>query len=141
MADSVSLFSSPPHPSNVLKHRNFRDQVSVTRSRTRNPVRYYLIDFGLSMFCPPEDAPHLRQPPWGGDDTVPEFSLPGAPPCEIYAVDVYCMGNFIKEHYTEGRAYAKAKQGFEFMRELIDDMTNPDPLKRPSMTEVVSRFE
>lgn len=27
------------------------------------------------------------------------------------------------------------------MRELVNDMTNPDPRKRPSMTDVVTRFE
>ncbi|KAG6843420.1 hypothetical protein H0H87_004804 [Tephrocybe sp. NHM501043] len=35
----------------------------------------------------------------------------------------------------------KAKQGFEFMRELIDDMTIPDPEKRPQMNEAVSRLD
>ncbi|KAG6858510.1 hypothetical protein C0995_016093, partial [Termitomyces sp. Mi166 len=35
----------------------------------------------------------------------------------------------------------KPKKGFEFMRELVNDMTNSDPKKRPSMTDVVSRFE
>ncbi|KAG6918253.1 hypothetical protein DXG01_015627 [Tephrocybe rancida] len=40
----------------------------------------------------------------------------------------------------EGCNYAKAKQGFEFMRELVNDMTNADPQKRPLMSEVVPRL-
>ncbi|KAG6831622.1 hypothetical protein H0H93_013716 [Arthromyces matolae] len=141
MADAVSLFSSPPHPADTFMRRDLRSPVLVTGSRTRKPIRYFLIDFDLSMFCPPQDAPHLRQPPWGGDKSVPEFSLPGMPPCEVFAVDIYCMGNFIRKFFIEGVSYSKPKQGFDFMRELINDMTNPEPLNRPPMTEVVSRFD
>ncbi|KAG6846750.1 hypothetical protein H0H93_012102, partial [Arthromyces matolae] len=141
MADAVSLFSSPPHPADTFMRRDLRSPVSVTGSRTRKPIRYFIIDFNLSMFCPPQNAPHLRHPPWGGDKSVPEFSLPGTPPCEVYAVDIYCMGNFIRKFFIEGVSYSKPKQGFDFMRELVNDMTNPNPLKRPSMTEVVSRFD
>ncbi|KAG6891009.1 hypothetical protein C0992_010982 [Termitomyces sp. T32_za158] len=122
--------------------RDYRGEVSLRTSRTKNPVKYYLIDFGLSEVCRPEDVPHLRSPPWGGDKSVPEFSLPNAKPCDPFAVDVYCIGNSIKTHYTEGwDGFAKRKQGFDFMKELVDDMTNSDPQKRPSMTDVVLRFE
>lgn len=31
--------------------------------------------------------------------------------------------------------------GFEFMRELVTDMLDKDPQKRPTMDEVVSRFD
>ncbi|KAG6898537.1 hypothetical protein C0993_006162 [Termitomyces sp. T159_Od127] len=147
---------------------NLFSELSTTKtlpqrtSRTRKPVRYYIIDFGLSRVCRPEDAPHLRQPPWGGDKSVPEFLLPDAKACDPFAVGVYCIGNSIRTHYTDVRllknlvfydvidketttqgwdGFAKRKQGFEFMKELVDDMTNPDPQKRPPMTDVVSRFE
>jgi hypothetical protein len=33
------------------------------------------------------------------------------------------------------------KPGFEFMAPLVADMVQDDPLKRPTMDEVVSRFE
>ena len=32
------------------------------------------------------------------------------------------------------------KLGFEFMRELVNDMVQDDPKQRPTMKEVVSRF-
>ncbi|KAG6835155.1 hypothetical protein H0H93_004373 [Arthromyces matolae] len=145
MADALCLFSSPPHPVYPFKRRNHRGYTSV-RSRTKKPIKYFLIDFGLSQFCPPEEAPHLREPPWGGDLSVPEFSFPGPPRCDLYAVDIYCIGNLIRTHFLDdifqGKGgYVKPKQGFEFLRPLLDDMVNSDPLKRPSMTEVVSRFE
>ena len=36
---------------------------------------------------------------------------------------------------TEGR------YGFEFLKPLVDDMVQDDPKKRPTMDEVVARFE
>ena len=41
----------------------------------------------------------------------------------------------------QGWKLAKAKKGFDFMRELIDDMTDPDPQKRPKMSEANSRLK
>ncbi|KAG5329756.1 hypothetical protein C0989_009330 [Termitomyces sp. Mn162] len=40
----------------------------------------------------------------------------------------------------QGYQMRKGRKGFEFMRELVDDMTNPDPLKRPQMNEAASRL-
>ncbi|KAG6818623.1 hypothetical protein H0H93_003389 [Arthromyces matolae] len=117
MADSVSLFSSPPHPAYTFMRRDLRSPVSVTGSRTRKPIRMH----------------HISDNPPGAETSKP--------PCEVYAVDIYCMGNFIRKFFIEGVSYSKPKQGFDFMRELVNDMTNPNPLKRPSMTEVVSRFD
>lgn len=103
MADTVPLFKHPPHPSRPYMRRDYRGEVSLRTSRTRKPVRYYLVDFGLSEVCRPEDAPFLRLPPWGGDKSVPEFSLPNAKPCDPFAVDVYCIGNSIRTYYTDVR--------------------------------------
>jgi hypothetical protein len=33
------------------------------------------------------------------------------------------------------------KKGFEFIASLINDMTNPDPQRRPTMNEVVKHFQ
>ncbi|KAG6877654.1 hypothetical protein C0993_005279 [Termitomyces sp. T159_Od127] len=142
MAGTVPLFNVTPHPARRFMRLDYKGRVSVSSSRTKKPVKYYLIDFDLSEVYRPEDAPYLRQPPWGGDKSVPEFSLPNAPPCDPFAVDVYCMGNCIREDYLDGREILeKAKKGFEFVRGLVNDMTNPDPRKRPSMSDVVTRFE
>ncbi|KAF8059525.1 hypothetical protein FPV67DRAFT_1426286 [Lyophyllum atratum] len=135
MADTLRLFSSPPHPSRPRMKRDFSGRTAKPASRTAKPVKYYLLDFDLSNIYRPEDAPHLETPPWGGDKTVPEFSIPGAPPCDPFPVDIYCIGNAIKQNFVD------AKKGFEFMRGLISEMTDEDPQKRPTMNEVVSRFD
>ncbi|KAG6835759.1 hypothetical protein H0H93_014935 [Arthromyces matolae] len=144
MADTQHLFDSPPHPGNGLMRRDFGGRVKQLSSRTFKPVKYYLIDFGLSKVYQPEDAPFLKQPPWGGDKTVPEvYGSPDAPPCDPFAVDVYCLGNYLRQMFLDGwdgRAPARP-QGFEFMRELIKDMVHEAPLKRLRMSEVALRFD
>ncbi|KAG6886899.1 hypothetical protein C0995_003506 [Termitomyces sp. Mi166 len=144
LADSLCLFDSPPHPADRSMKRDYSGRVSILFSRTLKPVKYYFIDFGLSKVYRPEDAPFLEQPPWGGDKTVPEHLIPDPPPCDPFAVDVYCLGNFLRQYFLDGLDGVTSRlppQGFEFLRELITDMVNTDPLKRPRMSEVVSRFD
>ncbi|KAG6891261.1 hypothetical protein C0995_008513 [Termitomyces sp. Mi166 len=140
MADSQHLFDAPPHPFRNIMKRDFTGRPSIISSRTIKPVKYYLIDFDLSKEYP-LGAPRLEEPPWGGDKTVPEHLLPGTPLCDPFPVDVYCLGNCIRQNFLDGYKYARAKKGFNFMRELVDDMTNSDPKKRPQMSEANSRLK
>ncbi|KAG6910414.1 hypothetical protein DXG01_010769 [Tephrocybe rancida] len=143
MADSSGLCDFSPHPMNPIMRRDLTGRVSYSKSPTRKPVKYYLIDFGLSQIYHPEDALVLRYPPWGGDKTVPEHQDPDGPMCDPFAVDVYCLGNFFRQYFMDGwdGIPMDPPPGFDFMRELINDMVNTEPTKRPSMLEVVSRFD
>jgi len=158
MTDVTALYhESPPHPWRRQYRYDFAGKPKIVSSRTRNPLKYYLIDFGLSRLYKPEDAPHLEMPNWGGDKTVPEFQF--NEPCDPFAVDVYCIGNYVREMLTVGPVYylptcatpigflfqgrhgvTRSKQGFEFMHPLLADMTQDDPKKRPTMEEVVAHF-
>ncbi|KAG6900303.1 hypothetical protein C0993_012735 [Termitomyces sp. T159_Od127] len=133
MGDGLILFDSPPHPSQRIMKRDFSGRAPKPTTRTLRPIKYYFIDFDLSHKYREEDAPYLKDAPWGGDWTVPEHQGPNFTPCEPFAVDVYCLGNGFKNIIVPHR-------GFEFMRELVMDMMNADPKKRPTMSEVVSRF-
>ncbi|KAG6809494.1 hypothetical protein H0H92_016038 [Tricholoma furcatifolium] len=139
MADAAHLFDIPPHPFDPRHKRDFSGYVHRVASRTKRPVKYYLIDFGLSKEYPP-GTPRLEPVPWGGDKSVPEHQLPGYPPCDPFPVDVYCLGNCIREEFLDGWKVSQPKQGFDFMRDLADDMTNPDPRKRPTMREAAHRL-
>ncbi|KAG5350425.1 hypothetical protein C0989_011111 [Termitomyces sp. Mn162] len=123
--------------------RDFSGRVSNPTSRTLKPVKYFLLDFGLSQTYRSEDAPFLKKPPWGGDKTVPEHLAPDASPCDPFAVDVYCLGNYLRQSFLDGwdGVHRSTPQGFEFMRELITDMVHKDPIKRPMMSEVAARFD
>ncbi|KAG6920130.1 hypothetical protein DXG01_004896 [Tephrocybe rancida] len=80
-----------------------------------------------------------RYHPGSGDKSAPEHLIPNAPSCDLFPVDVYCIGNVVKQGFLDGR-FMKPKQGFEFMRGLISDKVN-DPSKRPAMDEVIARFD
>ncbi|KAG5646241.1 hypothetical protein DXG03_004068 [Asterophora parasitica] len=104
MADDHHLYSSPLHPASPNMKRDYSGRAPKPASRTRNPVKYYLVDFSISEVYRPEDWPHLDEPPWGNDRSVPEFHVPNSKkPCSPFPVDVYCMGNFIRQHYLDGR--------------------------------------
>lgn len=50
---------------------------------------------------PPREYVGLRGGGYGGDDAVPEFKTQEY--CDPFAVDVFRLGNFIRENFTEVR--------------------------------------
>ncbi|RDB25211.1 hypothetical protein Hypma_007478 [Hypsizygus marmoreus] len=144
MADTARLYKSSPHPWATWLIDDASHQTQQLFSRTRKPVKYYFIDFGLSRIYSPEDGPPLEEEIWGGDKTVPEFRNCGdnIPLSDPFPVDVYFLGNTIRLQWVDGeKSFTTAKKGLDFMRGLINDMVKPDPKSRPTMDEVVSRFE
>ncbi|KAJ7446887.1 kinase-like domain-containing protein [Mycena galericulata] len=141
MVDSTALFreiSNLPHPSSPDVRRDNRGPPRPSTTRTLSPVRYFIIDYNLSRRYE-GPGPHLEYPGWGGDKTVPEWDSEEL--CDPFPVDVYCLGNTIRENFTQGRESKPAKKGFEFMHVLVDDMCQDDPKARPTMADVASRFE
>jgi hypothetical protein len=105
MADASPLYDSPPHPFSNHMKRDFSGEAKHSSTRTRRPIKYYLVDFGLSRRYNPGDseAPYLEPPGWGGDKTVPEF-LASSNHCDPFPVDIYCIGNAIRRHFLEARS-------------------------------------
>ncbi|KIJ43923.1 hypothetical protein M422DRAFT_30733 [Sphaerobolus stellatus SS14] len=104
--------------------------------RTERPPKYYLIDFGISRRYNPGNGEPLEPVILGGDRTVPEFQGEGKySPWNPFPTDIYYIGNVIKIDYLERYT------NFKFMQELVDDMRQEDPSKRPTIDEVVNRME
>ncbi|KAJ7130730.1 kinase-like domain-containing protein [Mycena crocata] len=141
MVDSKALFrglSDQPHPWFPTRRRDYQGPPRTATTRTRSPVKYFIIDYNLSRrYEGPE--PHLESPGWGGDKTVPEWRSREL--CDPFPVDVYCLGNTIREVFTQGWDLDPGKKGFDFMKSLVNDMCAEDPKARPNMPEVVARFE
>ncbi|KAJ7782419.1 kinase-like domain-containing protein [Mycena maculata] len=144
MMDASPIVTAPFHPVQTWMKRDYTGKLR-TLSRTQHPVKYYLTDFGLSVKYRPEDRPPLETPVLGADKSVPEFQtasrddepLDGDP----FPVDVYYLGNLIRLFFTKGHDFHRRRPGFEFLEPLAADMVNADPALRPSMDEVVERFE
>jgi len=138
MCDATTLYPDGhyPHPVYANRKPNFKGRASHY-TRTEYPPKYYWIDFGLSTRHDPEStSPPAETRIWGGDKSVPEFQP------EVYKgsynpfpTDVYYVGNLIKTDFVD------KKRGFSFMEPLISDMVANDPDKRPSMDQVVDRFD
>ncbi|KAJ3712479.1 kinase-like domain-containing protein [Lentinula raphanica] len=140
MMDWSPLYPQPPHFHRATTRMDWKGP-SKPRSRTLYPVRYYFIDWDLSKRYDTTTRKPLRLPGYGGDQTVPEFKRNER--CNPFTVDVYCLGNVIRQSFIEGDPYVKdpPRRNVGFLRELIADMTHDDPSKRPTMNEVVARFE
>lgn len=122
------------HSHSVDKVRSWKGKAKHY-TRTTRPVKYYLIDFGLSRRYAADDiSPFEVQIP-GGDRTVPEFRTGDGEVCNPFPTDIYYVGNMIREHFLQ------KLPGFEFMAPLIADMMQEDPRKRPTVDENVDRFQ
>jgi len=132
MMDPRPLYPKLYHPAARLRSRDYKG-TAKHYTRTAHPVRYYLIDFGLSRKYNPDDGPPSEDPIRGGDKTVPEFQNL-AEPCNPFPTDIYYIGNLIREHFIQ------QFHGLNFMLPLVSDMVQEEPGKRPSIDEVVSRF-
>ncbi|KAF5376363.1 hypothetical protein D9757_008682 [Collybiopsis confluens] len=140
MMDWSPLYPHPPHSLRTSKRMDWSGP-SKPRNRTLYPIKYHFIDWNLSRQWDLSTGIPPRLPSrYGGDSSVPEFKTSEF--CDPFAVDVYCLGNVIREKFTRGEPKFRypPRRNVEFLEELIADMTQDDPAKRPKMSEVVSRF-
>ncbi|THU75945.1 hypothetical protein K435DRAFT_824664 [Dendrothele bispora CBS 962.96] len=148
MADHTPVYKHLMHPTVPERRYDWRGE-ATRRSLTRNPVKYYLIDFGSALQYDAQNGPAREDPGYGGDRTVPEFETHPDDPCDPYAVEVYRLGNLIRRFLmSTQRVYKpaqvedlKVNHAMDFMSDLVADMTQEDPSKRPSMDQVMTRFD
>ena len=99
--ESTPLLSEIPHPIDLGRSYDFKRTIKP-RTRTAYPTRYHIIDFGLSRKFSPGDeliAPFSH----GGDKSVPEYKDPSRTVGNPFAIDVYCLGNMIREWFIDVR--------------------------------------
>ncbi|KIK89992.1 hypothetical protein PAXRUDRAFT_831730 [Paxillus rubicundulus Ve08.2h10] len=133
MLDPSGLYPHSFHPMESSLNRDYSGHAKHF-TRTQRPPKYYFIDFGISRRYAPSETVPKEVPIWGGDKEVPEFQGSNEP-CNPFPTDVFYIGNALKKDFIQ------MKQGFEFMQPLVADMIQADPSKRPTMDDVVARFE
>ncbi|KAJ3481139.1 hypothetical protein NLI96_g7865 [Meripilus lineatus] len=131
MMDPRPTFPEMFHPGVISLSRDFKSYAKF-HTRTSRPTKYLFIDFGNSERFEPGQERKVT-PLCGGDKTVPEFRKNEK--IDPFPVDVYCIGNLIR------RKFLQTTKGVEFIQPLIDDMVQGDPTKRPTMDEVVLRYD
>ncbi|KAJ7213429.1 kinase-like domain-containing protein [Mycena pura] len=138
MMDGQRLYPRGFHPD--ITHQDLmpdRYAKAGHRTRTRVPVKYYFIDFGISRrYSANERSGNLMEPIInGGDKSPPEHLQPGRVAADPFPTDIYYLGNLIRTDFLHVRG------GFDFMEPLVKEMVRDDPTKRPTIDEVVDRFE
>ncbi|KAJ7165546.1 kinase-like domain-containing protein [Mycena crocata] len=137
LMDCTPLYMEPRHPVHSGMKRDWNGWAK-RRTRTQRPVKYYIIDFGLSQKYPHDQPRPMDSPGFGGDQTVPEFRSGAL--CDSFAVDVYCLGNTFREMLTDGSAFSPGTKGLGFLRPLVEEMVQDDPILRPTMDQVAEKF-
>ncbi|KAK7687644.1 hypothetical protein QCA50_008859 [Cerrena zonata] len=133
MLDPSQMFPDLYHPMRLERNRSLTGRAKFS-SRTSRPVKYYFIDFGISSMYSADD-PHPREIPiFSGDKSPPEYRTP-TEPCDSYAVDIYLLGNVIRKDVMT------TTKCLGFMEPLVSDMCHKDPAQRPSIDEVIKRFD
>ncbi|PBK71978.1 hypothetical protein ARMSODRAFT_1016965 [Armillaria solidipes] len=104
--------------------------------------RYYLIDFGHSRRYDPADSiPHERDLRVG-DKSAPEHCNPDELLCNPFPTDIYYLGNLLREYFLDTKNYCHPTRiGLDFLRSLVEDIVKENPSDRPTIDDVVMRFD
>jgi len=122
------------HPVATDRSRDLNHRAKHT-TRTNQPTRYYFTDFGNSVKYK-ADAERTEGPLLGlnKDLVAPEFRESDQPR-DPFPTDVYYLGLMIRRELLE------KYHGLEFLEDLVKEMTDEDPAKRPTIQSVVKSFE
>ncbi|KAH9834121.1 uncharacterized protein C8Q71DRAFT_161717 [Rhodofomes roseus] len=132
MMDATPLFPDGFHPlRNTFKPDG--KTVAWPNSRSHFPVKYYFIDFGISVQIPPDVQPKLAVGGDGRDQAPPELS--DDVPYDPFKLDVFILGNVFRKNF-----YDKLSN-VGFLRPVWQSMTQPDPLERPSPAEALQQWQ
>lgn len=96
MMDAPSVFPNGFHPCHVAKDRGgFRRVKIIPRYKATGPIKYYLIDFGISRRYE-EGKKRQVVGDDGADREVPEMSDKDF--YDPFPADVFILGNVFKKH-------------------------------------------
>ncbi|KAI9059871.1 hypothetical protein FKP32DRAFT_1093163 [Trametes sanguinea] len=130
MMDGRSLYPHGHHP--VWRDRS-PDAIEdlIPLARIDHPVKYYYVDFGLSVrFSPGEST--LVVGDVGRDASVPELS--STVPYNGYKVDIYALGTFFEKELVQ------TYRDTEFLKPLVESMKQREPARRPTAKGLVDTF-
>ncbi|KAJ7658076.1 hypothetical protein B0H17DRAFT_955399 [Mycena rosella] len=137
--DPEKLFPHGTHPINVWATPT-NDALAYHTHRTACWPRYYIIDFGLSRRYDPANGPPLEDVIRGADKSPPEHR---GTSCNPFPTDIYFLGNMLREDFLQSHftGLVSNHAPLRFLKPLINDMIQTDPALRPTIGEVIQRFD
>lgn len=99
MMDATDLYPDGFHPMCQLLDATWTRKPVLAKyyTRTRTPVKYYFIDFGISCVFDPDDTSPIEIPVRAGDKSAPDFEDDSLVPINPFPTDVYYIGNVIRK--------------------------------------------
>lgn len=104
MMDPKPLYPNMFHPASTdsdLAYKGFAKHYS----RIARPVKYYIIDFGISRRFNPAHGPPLELPIQGGDRSAPEILSSNGQALDPFPTDVYYLGSMINRNFLQVRSF------------------------------------
>ncbi len=99
MMDAPGVFPRGYHPCSLNRDRAGMYEIkTIPRHKSWEPIRYYIIDFGISRIYEPND-PHEVVGDDGPDRDIPEMSDISL--YDPFPADVFIMGNTFKKHFLQ----------------------------------------
>jgi len=100
MMDADAMYPEGFHPIRTMYKADYSGYATHIPRSTAG-VKYYFIDFGISVHIPEDAYPRLVTGNLGRDQTPPELSR--AVPYDPFKLDVYILGNMFRRELTDVR--------------------------------------
>lgn len=100
MMDARPMYPNGFHPRDTFLTPDY-SSFAKYYSRTRRPVKYYFIDFGIARRFEESDANPTAVPILSADRTVPEYQEDNTSARDPFSTDVYLLGNVIRKDFLE----------------------------------------
>ncbi|KAK7028445.1 kinase domain-containing protein [Favolaschia claudopus] len=147
LQDPTLLYLDGFHPVRAWMHPSF-ERFAQHITRTECWPRYYIIDFGLSRRYDPAQGLPMEYVIRGADKSPPEhLGAAYSVPCNPFPTDIYFLGNLLEEEFIfkgfpfDSQDKLRVFGPLRFFKPLIEDMTHQDPAMRPTIGEVIERFD
>ena len=108
MMDATALYPDGFHAIYLSSLPEQITRPATLLSRNDIPVTYYYVDFGISTWLKPEDTNRHVVGSDGLDQDVPELS--DDVPYDPFKVDIFVLGNFFRQEFTQVSAAFHAGQ-------------------------------
>lgn len=132
LMDGRPLYPDGWHPVRTGTKRDCTARsIPIYRIASGEKIRYYIIDFGMSVYIPP-GVPRRILGNRGADREAPELSV--HVPYDPFPTDVFILGNALRKAID--RPYFRVS----FLRPLISAMVDPDPGARPTVEDALGHW-
>jgi len=132
MMDADAMYPEGFHPI-IPEYKPDYSGYAKHTSRTAAKVKYYFIDFGISVYIPEDLRPKMVTGILGRDQDPPELS--GGKPYDPFKLDIFIIGNMLR------REFQAPFTNLDFLLPLVTQMMEQDPPSRPNAEEALAQWQ